>query len=127
MAEDDDDIRAITARILRRAGYTVIEAADGAAGLQAVLDHQPAAVVSDIDMPIMSGVDLCRALRADPATKSLPVIFISGALVPGDSRPVDAQATAVLRKPFLGQELLACLERALQSGHQDGQDPVVCA
>lgn len=113
VAEDDDDIRAIVVRVLTRAGYAVLEAADGAAALRAVREHGPDVVVSDIDMPEMSGVDLCLRLRAEPATKDLPVIFISGSLIPGDTRPVDAGATAVLRKPFLPRDLLACVEAAL--------------
>jgi CheY-like chemotaxis protein len=113
LAEDDLDIRAIAARILRRAGYEVIEAADGSEALEAVREHRPGVVVSDIDMPVMSGVDLCLALRADPATADLPVIFVSGSLVPGDPRPEQAQATAVLPKPFLPRELVACVEEAL--------------
>lgn len=126
VAEDDDDIRAVTARILRRAGYTVAETADGAAALQAVREYAPAAVVSDIDMPVMSGVELCRQLRAAPATKNLPVIFVSGSLMPDDTRPVDAQATATLLKPFTASDLVACVQKALQSGHHEGQDPSVC-
>jgi CheY-like chemotaxis protein len=113
LAEDDDDIRMVAARILRRAGFTVIEAADGEAGLAAVREHRPAALVSDIDMPHRSGVDLCLAVRADPATAALPVIFVSGSLTPGDDRPARAGATAVVMKPFLPAELVACVRATL--------------
>ena len=99
---DDDDIRTLTARILRRAGHTVVATPHGAAGLQAVREHAPDLVVSDIDMPIMSGVEFCLKIRADPQTAHLPVVFVSGSLLPGDARPVDGRATAVLRKPFTG-------------------------
>jgi len=118
LAEDDDDIRPIAARILRRAGFTVIEATDGSVALAAVREHQPAAVVSDIDMPAMSGIDLCLALRADPVTRDLPVIFVSGSLLPGDARPAQAQATAVLSKPFSPGELVACVKTALAEGNR---------
>lgn len=121
LAEDDDDIRQVTARVLRRAGHTVVETSDGAAGLQAVRNHLPDLVVSDIDMPKMSGVDLCMAIRADPGSASLPVLFISGSLLPGDPRPADGQATAILRKPFLPGELLTCVEKLVQDGHVPGK------
>ncbi|MDI6104342.1 response regulator [Actinoplanes sp. NEAU-A12] len=124
--DDDDDVRAVVVRILHRAGHTVVPAADGAAGLQAVRDHLPDLVVSDIDMPVMSGSDLCCALREDPGHSDLPVLFISGSLVPGDTRPIGAQATAVLRKPFTSAELLACVEKLLQGGHRPGQEPSTC-
>jgi len=116
LAEDDDDIRMLAGRILRRAGFEVIETADGAAALSAVREHRPAAVVSDIDMPAMSGFELCMALRAEPATTHLPVIFISGSLVPGDTRPAQAKATSVLYKPFLPRELVTCVQEALRDG-----------
>jgi CheY-like chemotaxis protein len=113
VAEDQDDIRMIMVRGLRRAGYTVIEAPDGQVALAAVREHGPDAVISDIDMPVMSGVDLCLAIRADPATSELPVIFVSGSLVPGDVRPVQALATATVTKPFTTQELVGCVRTVL--------------
>jgi CheY-like chemotaxis protein len=113
LAEDDDDIRMLAARILRRAGFTVIETTDGRAALAAVREHRPTALVSDIDMPHLSGVDLCLAVRADPATVDLPVIFVSGSLMPGDDRPARAGATAVVMKPFLPAELVSCVRETL--------------
>ena len=126
LAEDDDDIRAAIVRILRRAGHTVVAAPDGAAGLQAVREHSPDLVVSDIDMPVMSGIELCRAIRADPGNAGLPIVFVSGSVMPGDTRAVDAQVTAVLRKPFTPAELTACLDKVLSAGHRTGQGPVFC-
>jgi CheY-like chemotaxis protein len=113
LAEDDDDIRMLAARILRRAGFAVIEVSDGNAALVAVREHRPAALVSDIDMPHLSGVDLCLELRADPATAGLPVIFVSGSLTPGDDRPVRAGATAVVLKPFLPADLVKRVRETL--------------
>ncbi|BCJ46919.1 response regulator [Actinoplanes ianthinogenes] len=115
VADDHDDIRMIMARVLRRAGYTVVEAADGAEALRAVREQSPAAVVSDIDMPVMSGIDLCRELRADPATRDLPVILVSGSLLPGDERPAQAQATAVITKPFAPQGLVESVRALVPS------------
>ena len=116
VAEDDEDIRRIMVRVLQRADHTVVETADGAAALRAVLDHGPDLVVSDIDMPVMTGVELAQAIRADPVTKDLPVLLVSGSLVRGDTRPNEAQATAVLLKPFRPQELVASVERTLTAG-----------
>ncbi len=124
VAEDDEDLRELTTRVLRRAGHTVVATADGAQALAAVAAHGPDAVVSDIDMPAMSGVDLCRALRADPATGRLPVLLVSGSLVAGDERPVAAQATAFLRKPFTPRALVAYVDRILTDGHHDDRPPI---
>ena len=126
LAEDDDDIRKVTERVLRRGGHTVVATPDGAAALQAIREHQPDLVVSDIDMPIMSGLELCQAIRADPDTAGLAVLFVSGSLVPGDTRADAAQATAIMLKPFVPADLLACVDKLLQTGHSDGQEPTVC-
>lgn len=104
----------------------MVLAADGGAGLQAIREHVPDVVVSDIDMPAMTGVELCQALRADPTTNNLPVVFASDSLMPGDSLPEDAQATGFLRKPFEPRELVGCVDKALHSGHEDGQVPFAC-
>ncbi len=126
VAEDDADIRSIMVRVLRRGGHEVVEAADGAAALEAVRAHRPEAVVTDIDMPAMTGAELCEAIRADDGLRDLPVIFVSGSLMPGDTRPVDAGATAMLAKPFKPADLTGCLDKALAGGHRHGAPPMSC-
>ena len=127
VAEDDNDIRALLLRVLQRDGHTVIETKDGAAALAEVLAHPAAdAVVSDIDMPEMTGLELCRAIRARPDRAHLPVILVSGSLMPGDEAPEQAEATALLRKPFRPAELTSCLREVLSTGHAPGQAPCTC-
>jgi CheY-like chemotaxis protein len=126
LAEDDTDIRDVTTRLLRRAGHTVLQAVDGAAAWQAIEEHQPDIVLSDIEMPVMTGVDLCQQIRADSRTRHLPVVFVSGSLIPGDRRPEQAEATAVICKPFRAGDLTSCVEKALRHGHTAGQKPSIC-
>jgi CheY-like chemotaxis protein len=127
VAEDDSDIRGVLLRLFRRDGHTVIEAENGEAALQEVLNRPGVeAVVTDIDMPVMSGLDLCRSIRAESDRARLPVILVSGSLMPGDQRPQQVQATALLSKPFRPAELLGCLRHALATGHEPGQDPCIC-
>ncbi|GAB1643838.1 response regulator [Krasilnikovia sp. MM14-A1259] len=126
VAEDEDDIRAVVVRILLRAGHEVIDAADAAVALHDVRERHPDAVISDLDMPGMSGVELCQAIRACADTADLPVIFVSGTLLPGDHRAADARATALLSKPFLSRDLVDCLDKALTAGHHDGLPPMTC-
>jgi CheY-like chemotaxis protein len=126
VADDDGDLRALMALVLKRDGHTVVETADGVEALDAVRDRRPDAVVSDIDMPHMSGTELCVAIRADPAFRDLPVLLVSGSIMPGDDRPRQVQATALLRKPFVRHELTACLNTALGGGHRYGQPPTEC-
>jgi CheY-like chemotaxis protein len=126
LAEDEPDIRMVAARILRNAGHTVTEAPDGAAALEAVLADSTHIVISDIDMPVMTGIQLCQALRAHAETRNVPVVLVSGSLVPGDPRAAAAQATAILLKPFRRVDLLTCVEQTLRTGHGDGGSPVMC-
>lgn len=125
LAEDDGDIRDIASRLLSRAGHTVVQAPDGAAAWATIDRDPPDAVVTDIEMPGLTGVELCLRIRADDRFRTMPVVFIGGSLIPGDPRPAQAQATAALRKPFLAPELIACVQRAIENGHTPGQEPVV--
>lgn len=118
VAEDDDDIRAVMVKILSRAGHTVVATPDGAAALDAVREHSPDLVVSDIDMPVMTGTELCRAFRADPHSAGLPVLLVSGSFIPGDKRAAEVEVSAVLRKPFTPAELVDHVQRILSAGHQ---------
>jgi CheY-like chemotaxis protein len=119
VAEDDPDIREISVRLLQRAGHLVLPAVDGAEGWRAVLRHDPDLVVSDIEMPGMTGFELCEAIRGNPATSLVPVILISGVLMPGDTRAIKMGATALLPKPFTARDLTSCVADALKSGHRD--------
>ncbi|BEL06720.1 hypothetical protein Q0Z83_049110 [Actinoplanes sichuanensis] len=127
VAEDDRDIRDVLLRLLRRDGHTVVETDNGADALQEVLARPGVeAVVTDIDMPVMSGLELCRCIRADRDRACLPVILVSGSLMPGDRRPQEVAATALLPKPFRPAELLGCLSQALANGHEPGRQPCDC-
>jgi DNA-binding response OmpR family regulator len=75
----DDDINALgmIGYILERAGFRVDKATRGAEALEKIKAHPPALVILDLMMPGMSGIEVCRTLRADPATKRLPVLVLS--------------------------------------------------
>ncbi len=120
VAEDHDDIRYVLKRSLERAGHRVVATADGAAALAAVREHRPDLVVTDIDMPYLSGLELCRAIRADDDLRHIPVVVASGALLPGDGRASAAGASATLLKPFLPAQLLALVAALLPRTAPDG-------
>ncbi|MGA5305917.1 response regulator [Nucisporomicrobium flavum] len=126
VAEDDDALRAVAVRVLKRAGHVVHAAPDGAEALHLLREYEADVVVSDIDMPVMSGVELSQQIRTDPRTASLPVLLVSGSLIPGDDRPRRAEATAILHKPYQAVELISCLAKVLVDGHQPGQPPTQC-
>lgn len=123
VAEDDDDIRFVTVAALTRAGHEVVAARNGAEALTMIRDRRPDLVVSDIDMPMMSGVELARALRSEPGTHDLPILLVSGSIAAGDNRPAEAQATGFLRKPFQLAALRTSIAVLLERGHRPGQEP----
>ncbi|NMN05378.1 MULTISPECIES: sigma-54 dependent transcriptional regulator [unclassified Novosphingobium] len=111
LVEDDADLRASTAQLLRLADFQVREFADAPAALAALDATWPGVVISDVRMPGLSGIDLFRALRA--RDEELPVILITGH---GDvDMAVDALKAGVwdfLTKPFAAEALIAAAERA---------------
>ncbi|GAA2877065.1 hypothetical protein Acy02nite_06860 [Actinoplanes cyaneus] len=120
VAEDHDDIRYVLKRSLERAGHRVVVAADGASALAAVREHRPDLVVTDVDMPRMTGLDLCRAIRADDDLRHIPIVVASGSLMPGDSQASEAGASATLLKPFLPAQLLDLIAALLPRATPDG-------
>jgi CheY-like chemotaxis protein len=78
VVEDDTDTREAFAEFLRGEGFDVLEAANGRAALDIVSASRPDAVVTDLRMPRMDGIQLIRALRTADATRRLPIICVSG-------------------------------------------------
>jgi CheY-like chemotaxis protein len=113
----DDELAIVETltEILAHAGYDVASASDGREGL-AALARRPATVLVDFMMPVMDGLQMLRALRADPAARHVPVILMSAAgletvraaarLGAGEEAPWDA----FLAKPFDPDTLLRTLD-----------------
>jgi signal transduction histidine kinase/CheY-like chemotaxis protein len=107
VAEDEPLVRAVTARVLRRVGYTVIEAADGEQALQMARDHKPPIdmVISDVVMARLGGLELARRLTKE--RPGLPILLVSGynreEMLSADDA---ARAIGFLQKPFTPGELL---------------------
>lgn len=115
VAEDDADIRFIVVRVLERAGHQVDAVADGVHGLAALRRARPDLLITDLDMPRLGGEEMCRRAAAEGILTDVPILIISGAMQPGDTRPIEIGAADVLLKPFVGDELLASVERLLHT------------
>ena len=116
IAEDNTDVRILLDRLFTRAGHTVLQAPDGQAALQLARRHPPDVVLTDLDMPHLDGLGLCRAIRADPVLRDTPVAILSGGLQPGDPRTHHAHVCGVLLKPFTNEELVAAVTRLADAG-----------
>jgi CheY-like chemotaxis protein len=109
IVDDNDDSRDILALILGMNGYTCIHARDGVEALEQARTYQPAAIVTDIFMPRLDGVDFTRKLLADAQLASIPVIAQTAYINAIDTHR--ALFAAVLEKPCQPSELLEMLAR----------------
>ncbi|MBA2955423.1 response regulator [Nocardioides sp. MAH-18] len=113
-ADDDQDILRLIAFRLERSGYRVVIAHDGEEALNAVREHVPALAVLDVRMPKMDGYEVTRAIRADEATRDIPVILLTARVQDADvQRGFEAGADDYVRKPFSPQELRSRVQAIL--------------
>ena len=108
VADDDEDILELVSFRLERAGYEVVTARDGAAALAVAQERRPDLAVLDVMMPGLNGYEVTQRLRADDATRDIPVILLTARVQEADvNRGFEAGADDYLRKPFSPQELRA--------------------
>ncbi len=104
--EDDLGTRMLIAAVLKKDGHEVIEADNGAAGLQAIIRNKPDLVVSDIEMPQMSGLEVLAAMRADADLAEVPVILLTSLSERTHMRAgMTGGADDYITKPFRPAEL----------------------
>jgi two-component system chemotaxis response regulator CheY len=112
--DDAQTMRKIIGFTLAEAGYQVVEAPDGAAALEALRGRTVDAVISDVNMPNMDGIELTRQLRTLPAYARTPIILLtteSDAEVKNRGRA--AGATGWIVKPFKPDQLLAVMNKVI--------------
>jgi CheY-like chemotaxis protein len=107
VAERDGNVRELQRYFLEDAGFAVEFADDGEAALERARQLRPALVVTEILIPKLDGLALCRRLREDPLTRQLPVIVFS--ILAAAARAGEAGASAFLRKPFVESIFMAAV------------------
>jgi two-component system response regulator MprA len=111
IAERDQSVRKLQRLFLDREGFTVEFADDGPAALERALADPPAVVITEILIPKMDGLALCRALREEPRTRDVPVIVFS--ILGAAQRAAEAGATAFLRKPLVDSIFVAAVQELI--------------
>jgi two-component system cell cycle response regulator DivK len=112
--EDNEYNRKIVRQLLTRTSYRLREAADGEAALGMVRKERPDLILMDVQLPKMSGLEVTRALRDDPATADVPIIVVTSFALSGDEqRAMAAGASAYIAKPYSPRELLALINTFL--------------
>lgn len=117
IADDEAPIRYMLAAKFRGAGFSVIEAPDGELAFDEVQKARPALVVSDFQMPWMSGLELCTKLRATPGLDAIPVIMLTarGHLVSREDL-ANTNIKEVIAKPFSARQVVEAATRLLEGG-----------
>ena len=115
VVDDDALFRAYVRSVLEEGGYRVVEAVDGLAALASVRAARPAAVILDVNMPRLSGYEVCRSLREEHGPE-LSLMFVSGERTESFDRVAGLTIGAddYLVKPFAADELLARLRCLLR-------------
>jgi CheY-like chemotaxis protein len=119
--DDDEDLCVLAAHALtmQRSDREVISALDGPSGIQRARAERPALIILDVMMPKMNGYEVCRCLKADPATSHIPVIMLTASSDPHlNQKAFEAGAVACLTKPYRPGTLVNCVDMALASGER---------
>jgi diguanylate cyclase len=116
--EDSRLLRSAIERTLGRAGYEVVAVGDGHAGLSRAQEIHPDIILLDMMLPTMDGTGVLRHLKQDSATKSIPVIILSGLSQKNDAKLKKAGASAYFEKSLLdldkdGNGLVKAVQRVL--------------
>lgn len=118
VAEDNADVRRYVADQLK-ASYQILEAADGKVGLNLALEHIPDLIISDIMMPEMDGMTLCKYLKANEKTNHIPIILLTAKADRRDRlEGLQIGADDYLTKPFDSQELLIRVKNLVDQRRQ---------
>lgn len=113
IADDDQKIRAFVVELLQQEGYEVASACDGRSALEMLSSFEPDLVISDVVMPLLDGIELCRHIKAAPQTSTIPVLLMSGQRN-GTKDSIDgltAGADDYLAIPFRHEEFLVKVAR----------------
>ncbi len=114
VADDESHILNVVSLKLRNAGFRVLTAHDGQEALEAAQQERPDLIITDYHMPLLSGLELCRRLKQDPATSGIPAIMLTARgyhLEPRDT--AESGIRRMLSKPFSPRHLLATVNEVL--------------
>jgi CheY-like chemotaxis protein len=113
VVEDHEDTREMFAWCMRAAGWHVDTVGDGLEALLATAATRPDAIVMDLDLPVVDGIDAARRLKADDVTADIPIVACTAFTRKLKDRIHEAGFEALLTKPCLPEDLRALVERVL--------------
>ena len=112
--EDTEDNRRILRDLLTTAGFDLVEATDGAEGVELAGRVRPDLILMDIQLPVIDGYEATRRIKADPALSHIPIIAVTSYALSGDEdKALAAGCDAYVAKPFSPRQLLAKIRQFL--------------
>lgn len=121
VVEDEPAVRALLKDILEAAGYEVVTVSRGKGAPDLAAKEAPHAILLDLVLPDMDGVEICRRLKANERTKLVPVVMMSGFNI-DLSTAIDAGAEDIVYKPFNMADLLLRVRSIIAVRHLAGRD-----
>ncbi len=121
--DDQDTNRYVRSRVLRAAGFHVVEAADGVTALRLAGEILPSLILLDIRLPDLDGFEVCKRLKSDPRTNLIPVLHISavGRLESDFAEALDHQSDAYLQEPVEPEALVAITNALIRAAERHKQ------
>jgi two-component system cell cycle response regulator DivK len=117
VVEDQEDNLQILRDLLTSAGFEIIEAKDGEAGVRAAVTERPDLILMDIQLPVLDGYEATRRIKADQALKATPIIVVTSYALSGDDiKAREAGCDAYVPKPYSPRQLLAKIREFLPQG-----------
>ncbi len=114
IVDDLPEMRTMLNLTLSKSGWNVIEASNGEEAVQKATDELPRVILMDYNMPIMNGVDACKAIKSKTDTQEIPVLIYTGAnALEIKEAALEAGAVNFLTKPILPSDLRKAIEAAL--------------
>ncbi len=114
VVDDENYIVHVVSLKLKNAGYTVIAARDGEEGYHIALEEQPDLIITDYQMPYMTGIEMCEKLRQHDETSNIPIMLLTArGLSISDTDLATANIRCTITKPFSPRELLGEVQLAL--------------
>ena len=121
VAEDEVDVLNLIAINLKGAGFSVLKAADGPTAIEMARSSMPALIVLDLMLPGMSGLDICKALKSESATKLIPIIMLTAKAEEVDRIVgLELGADDYITKPFSPRELVLRVKSVMRRADASG-------
>ncbi len=122
--EDEPDTAEMYAEMMRISGYSVVKFFGGLSAVEQLVDQDPSAVVLDLMMPDLSGLEVLNYIKSQPALAKIPVVIVSAKTMPEDIETgLKAGANAYLTKPVSFSSFKQAIDNAIARAVQLGSEP----